>query len=542
MLDLGLRAHPELAFTFRSHERPWFGTFGEIAERARQVAGGLRGAGVGPGDVLAFQTPNWMEGAVTFYAGALLGAVIVPIVHIYGAKELRYILRQTRVRTLVIASRFGGVDFLANLAEAAPDADALEQVFVVGAGAATRSPGPASWEWHRFEELAEAEPVVGPAEVSADAPVLVGYTSGTTADPKGVIHSHNTALAETRQLISRMPLDTRPPLMAAPIGHAIGMLGGLLTPVLAGRPAHLMDHWDPAEVLATMAAEQLSVSGGVPYYLLSLLDHPDCTPVHHALIRSMGMGGAPVPSAVSDRAAGLGITLQRAYGSTEHPSITGSGSDDPVDKRAHTDGRALPGNELRLVDPAGGPVPVGQPGEIVSRGPDLCIGFTEPALLTSAFDADGWYHTGDIGVLDDDGYLTIVDRLKDVIIRGGENVSALEVEEVLLSLPGVSEVAVVAAPDARLGEHGCAFLRLAPGASPPDLADLQAHLRGCRSGPTQVARGAAGGGRPAPDAVGQGQEVRPARPAAGSGRTGVGAVLADRHSVNSVHLCSPRCD
>ena len=122
-------------------------------------------------------------------------------------------------------------------------------------------------------------------------------------------------------------------------------------------------------------------------------------------------------------------------------------------------------------------MPVGQPGEIVSRGPDLCIGFTEPALLTSAFDADGWYHTGDIGVLDDDGYLTIVDRLKDVIIRGGENVSALEVEEVLLSLPGVSEVAVVAAPDARLGEHGCAFLRLAPGASPPDLADLQAHLR-----------------------------------------------------------------
>ena len=474
VLDQHLRLRPDQVFTFRSAQRPWRGTYGQVADLARRVAGGLAAAGVGTGDVVAFQTPNWLEGAVTFYAGAFLGAVVVPVVHIYGAKELAYILRQTRVSTLVVADRFGPNDFLANLAAVAPDLDDLERVYVVGDGdPGVRAEHP---DWGDFDELAAADALERVAEVDPDGPALIGYTSGTTADPKGVIHSHNTALAEARQLTGIMPTGTPPALVAAPIGHAIGMLAGLLTPLLLGRPAHLMDHWDPDEVLATMTAEQLSISGGVPYFLLSLLDHPACTPDHHRLIPALGMGGAAVPSAVSDRAAGLGIRLLRAYGSTEQPSITGSTAADPVDKGGHTDGRPLPGNEIRLVDPSGLDVGVGVPGEIVSRGPDRCIGFTEPALVDVAFDADGWYRTGDIGVLDADGYLTIVDRLKDVIIRGGENVSALEVEELLMSLPGVVEVAVVAAPDERLGEHACAFLRLGPGAPAPELGDLQAHL------------------------------------------------------------------
>jgi acyl-CoA synthetase (AMP-forming)/AMP-acid ligase II len=179
--------------------------------------------------------------------------------------------------------------------------------------------------------------------------------------------------------------------------------------------------------------------------------------------------------AVSERAEALGILVTRAYGSTEHPSTTGSRSDAPRAKRNRTDGRALPGVELRLVDEGGREVGVGQPGEIVSRGPDLCAGYTDPAL-NDVFDADGWYRSGDVGILDADGYLTITDRLKDIIIRGGENVSAAEVEEILQRLPGVAEVAVVAAPDPRLGEHGCAFLRLLPGATAPDLACLRSHL------------------------------------------------------------------
>jgi acyl-CoA synthetase (AMP-forming)/AMP-acid ligase II len=168
----------------------------------------------------------------------------------------------------------------------------------------------------------------------------------------------------------------------------------------------------------------------------------------------------------------------RAYGSTEHPSITGSSYDDAADKRHTTDGRALVAVELRLVDEDGAPVPAGTPGEIWSRGPDLCAGYTDPALTAGAFDADGWYHTGDMGVLDADGFLTITDRLHDVIIRGGENLSAAEMEEAIAAMPAVAEVAVVAAPDERLGEHACAFVRLVPGADPIELGDVTRHLEG----------------------------------------------------------------
>jgi acyl-CoA synthetase (AMP-forming)/AMP-acid ligase II len=187
------------------------------------------------------------------------------------------------------------------------------------------------------------------------------------------------------------------------------------------------------------------------------------------------MGGSPIPVAVSERAERLGIAVTRNYGSTEHPSTTGSKWNDPREKRNRTDGRPLPGVELLLVDEDGREVSLGEPGEIRSRGPELCAGYTDPALNT-AFDAEGWYRSGDVGVLDDEGYLTITDRLKDIIIRGGENVSAAEVEELLQRLPGVAEVAVVAAPDPRLGEHGCAFFRVVPGAEAPDLPALRRHL------------------------------------------------------------------
>jgi acyl-CoA synthetase (AMP-forming)/AMP-acid ligase II len=169
-----------------------------------------------------------------------------------------------------------------------------------------------------------------------------------------------------------------------------------------------------------------------------------------------------VPAAVADRATKLGISIVRMYGSTEHPSITGSTHDDPLDKRAGTDGHPLDGCEIRLA----------ADGEIQSRGPDCFAGYTDEALTARVFDDEGWYHTGDIGVLDDDGYLQITDRKSDVIIRGGENISAAEVEDVLLRIPGVLECAVVAAPDERLGEHACAFVR----GEAPTLDDVRAAM------------------------------------------------------------------
>jgi len=228
-------------------------------------------------------------------------------------------------------------------------------------------------------------------------------------------------------------------------------------------------------VLDAMLEADLTSGAGSSYFLTSLLDAPGFGPEHAALMRWVGLGGSPVPVAVSERAEALGIAVTRNYGSTEHPSTTGSTADAPREKRHRTDGHALPGVELRLVDGEGREVGLGEPGEIWSRGPDLCAGYTNPAL-DGAFDAEGWYRTGDVGILDAEGYLTITDRMKDIIIRGGENVSAAEVEELVQRMPGVAEVAVVAAPDPRLGEHGCAFVRVLADAAAPDLPALRRHL------------------------------------------------------------------
>jgi acyl-CoA synthetase (AMP-forming)/AMP-acid ligase II len=218
------------------------------------------------------------------------------------------------------------------------------------------------------------------------------------------------------------------------------------------------------------------MGGGATIFLTSLLDHPSFGPQHVALIQSVGLGGSPVPAAVAERAEAIGIKVTRAYGSTEHPSITGATPDEPQAKRNRTDGHALEGVELRLVGEDGRDVAAGEPGEIWSRGPDLFAGYTDPALTAHAVTRDGWYRTGDVGVLDADGYLTITDRLSDVIIRGGLNLSPAEIEEALMRMPAVAECAVVATPDERLGERACGVLRLRPGAPAPDLAAVQAHL------------------------------------------------------------------
>jgi acyl-CoA synthetase (AMP-forming)/AMP-acid ligase II len=302
------------------------------------------------------------------------------------------------------------------------------------------------------------------------------FTSGTTADPKGVVHTHRTLGCEVRQLAGHQSERDRPNLTGAPVGHAIGMLAGLLCPLYSGRPLYLIDGWDPPTVLDAMVEEDIGAGSGSTYFFTSLLDSPGFGPQHMELMRFIGLGGSPIPNAVADRADELGISLVRSYGCTEHPSVTGSQHSDPKEKRIHTDGCPLEWVEVRTVDEDGHDVEVGQPGEILTRGPDRFAGYTDPALTEQSIDADGWFRTGDVGVLDSEGYLTITDRVKDIIIRGGENVSAAEVEQLLAHMAGVAEVAVVAAPDERLGEHGCAFFRMQPGVGAPDLEAVRAHL------------------------------------------------------------------
>jgi len=474
LLAAGLGEAASHPFTVRSDRMPYRGTFADVDALARRVAAGMRARGVGPGDVVAFQLPNWLEAAATFYAITYLGAVVVPIVHFYGPKEVGYILRKTRVKALVTADRFGHQDFLRNLANLRETLPDLEWVAVVGDRSAADPRDLA------FADLVAGAPLDDIPRVDPGTPALVAYTSGTTSDPKGVVHSHRTINAEIQQL-SAMQSDRAGPAMitGAPVGHGIGMLAALLIPVFRRGEIHLIDVWDPARVLQAMLDDGLSAGQGSTFFLTSLLDHPDYDRERHVpLMPFVGLGGSAVPAAVGERCAAMGIEIARSFGSTEHPSITGSTPDVPHEKRVNTDGRPLPGVEIRLVDDDGKDVEIGTPGEIWSRGPELFTGYTDAAATTAAFSSDGWFMTGDIGVLDDDGYLAITDRKKDIIIRGGENVSAQEIEELLVRMPDVAEVAVVAAPDARLGEVACAFFRMQPGRPAPELADLRSYLDG----------------------------------------------------------------
>lgn len=466
LVDRSLRGAPEATVHIWSETRPWHGAYSDVHAESLRLVSALRGAGLEPGDVVAFQLPNWREAVCAFYGLAMGGYVLVPVVHIYGPKEVRFILEQSGARAYISADRYAHVDYLDIVDGAgARELRDLDLHVVAGSTDASTSRRVRRVGWDAVDASAPASDLAG---AEPDDVCVLAYTSGTTSEPKGVMHSHRTLLAE---LLHMRPWITpgSPNLMGSPVTHATGMLGAVLAPVAMGQDIHLIDRWDAGRVLDIMLEADVGAGTGASVFLASLLDHPDFSPEHAKRARRIGLGGAPVPVVLGERAASHGISIVRAYGSTEHPSVTGCSFDDPAEKRHGTDGAPLTGVEIRLLDDDGAQVSAGEPGEIWSRGPDLCVGYTDPALTEEAFDQEGWYRSGDMGVLDPDGYLTITDRLKDIIIRGGENLSAAEIEEAIAALPEIAEVAVVAAPDARLGEHACAFVRLAPAVAPIDL-------------------------------------------------------------------------
>ncbi len=461
MVAEGLATLGHVGFRVHSAERPWEGTFADVDGAARALAASLASRGVGPGDVVVFQLPNWVEAAITFWAAAYLGAVVVPVVHFYGPKEMGYILEVIRPDVVITADRFGPTDYL-EIHEELLMRLPVPLWLVVGRTRSEQLPPTAC----PFESLLDGPALAAPTPADPAGPAIVAFTSGTTRDPKGVVHTHRTIGFETRQLEQLFPRGGPPDITGAPVGHFIGMLNAFLVPLLRRRPVNLVDVWNPGTVLRLMLEDRLGVSGGATYFLTSLLDHPDFTPEHLALMPFAGLGGSTVPVAVMERATRLGIAAFRSYGSTEHPSITGCHLSDPESKRITTDGRPLAGVEIEF----------SEDGEILSRGPDCFLGYTDHELTTGAFDDSGWYHTGDIGVIDEEGYLTITDRISDVIIRGGENVSAPEVEDVMLGMDALAEVSVVAAPDERLGERVAAVVRLRPGREAPSLDQVRSHL------------------------------------------------------------------
>lgn len=424
-------------------------TLEQMHKQAERLARGFSRLGLGKGDVLAIQLPNTLENAIAHLAAARLGIVVLPIVSIYGAKELNFILEDAGARALVLS---GTTDAhrTARLLSSLECAD-VEHFIICG-----QTPNQTGIS--RLEELLEGEgDIPDPAKVNPSDIALILYTSGTTSLPKGVLHSHESLLAEFFAQTDQGKDQVGIVLSPWPPGHIAGTIG-LLGHSLLGRDSVIMQRWDAnaaAQLIENYRVEQTS---GTPLHLMGILDAASTGGYDLSSLKRFITGATTVPETIVAAAIARDISAVRSYGSTEFPTATQSNTDDPLEKRLKTDGRPMPGCDIRIVDEDLNDLPIGSDGEILIRGPERAISYTDPFRTAEAFLDDGWFRTGDIGRLDAEGFMTVTDRKKDIIIRGGENISSLEVEDLILQIPGVQEVAAIAAPHERLGETVCAVI------------------------------------------------------------------------------------
>jgi len=436
---------PEVPFIAVSDFNPAEDSLSNIVRDGRRMGTRLAKMGTIPGDIIGVMLPNWREWMVACVATQQAGAVMLPIVTIYGAKELGFILRQSRAKMLLTPDHWRGTDY-AELVASAGDLPDLRHHIRLG---------------DEFNALAAAVEIAGPAERQPNDLALLVYTSGTTADPKGVMHSSKTILAElAAQEASRADIANETILTPWPPGHVAGALS-LLRFLAYGVPIVAMDQWNAEKAAELIDRHKVTTSSGTPFHLSGIVEAADASGHDLSSLRNYIVGAAPVPSTLVERCLSQQLAVYHCYGSSEHPTVTSGTAQDPLAKQLHTEGRAIGACEMRFVDDDGNDMAEGKDGEICTRGPELFMGYFDEVLNADAFLPGGWYRTGDIGRLDADGYLLITDRKKDIIIRGGENISSKEVEGIMLRHPAVADVAVVAAPDERMGEvvRACVVLR-----------------------------------------------------------------------------------
>jgi acyl-CoA synthetase (AMP-forming)/AMP-acid ligase II len=463
--EAGATEHASVPVTFVVGDSACSPTVGDVRGRALALAASLGRLGVSAGDAVAVQLTNRVECAIAYQAVLLCGAVLVPIVHIYGVSEVAFIVDQSRAKVLIMPERHRSIVYSERLQELSR-IDSLQHVVMLDA-----EPGRGYWAWSQLDAPAGEyrRPVV-----DADDVCLLVYTSGTTSVPKGVQHNHNTVLAEQKSmpaLLAGKPDDVS--LVTFPPGHIAGV-GSMLRPLMNGQRTVFTDGWDPALAVEVVYRFGVTCTAGAPFHLAGILDLGD-TGHKLASLREFLVGAAPVAEELGRRAAQAGISTFRSYGSTEHPTVTGEHEGELEWARLSTDGKPLLGSAVRIVGTDGADCPTGVDGEVVVRGPDQFIGYQDPALDGDAFTADGWFRTGDLGHLDAQGRLTITDRIKDVIIRGGETISSGQVEEVLNGHPAVADGVAVAAPHPRYGDVVAAVVVLKPGHE-LDLGELRAYF------------------------------------------------------------------
>ncbi|TDN59180.1 AMP-binding protein [Paraburkholderia sp. BL10I2N1] len=466
LLSRAAQANPATRMHFHTEEGVTSVTTLELTRHAARLARGLRAVGLRRGDAIAMQLPTQRETAVLYLAALEIGAVLVPVVHIYGPAEVRFILKQSRARFLCVPERWRGIDFLERV-EALGSLPDLERVIVVGDST------PQNGITLRAVEALSLDRKIN-VDASPPQPqdvCLLLYTSGTTAAPKGVQHTHQTVGAEWS-----IPFidGSGPYLTPFPAGHIAGF-NFLLRPFVTATDMVFMDRWDAPLAVELIEHYRVRLSGGTPFHLQGLLEAARHSGRDLSSLATYGLGGTgvtPEHVALADRA---GFAGTRAYGLTEHSTVSTGWCDSPFTERACTDGRVQPGSQVRIVDELDRDLATGSEGEILTKGPELFVGYTDPSLSTNAFTPDGWFRTGDIGKLDAANCLTITDRKKDIVIRGGENISSQEVERVLATHNAIRDVAVVAQRDSRYGEKVCAVVVLQKG-STLDLATVQRHF------------------------------------------------------------------
>jgi cyclohexanecarboxylate-CoA ligase len=445
-------------------------TYSELERLADRAASSLLRLGVGRGDVVTVQLPNWWEFVVTAFACSKIGAVMNPVMPILRERELLYILNFCQAKVFVVPKSYRGFDYAAMAQGMRSDLPHLKHVIVAD--------GEGETGFERMLLSSEAGKV--PAGLRPDDMAVLMFTSGTTGEPKGVMHTSNSLIACCKALSGRFGLDSSDVLLvASPVGHMTGYAAIVLLSVYLGGTMILQDVWEAKRGVGLMAREGVTYTAASTPFLGDICEAVKAGAPQPKSLRSFLCGGAPIPSVLIERAAGeLGLKVCSLWGMTEVLSGTLTEPARAAEKSASTDGRSLEGMDIRIADSEGRPAKTGESGRLLVRGAQMFKGYYKrPELPT--FDGDGWFDSGDLAYMDKDGYIRISGRMKDILIRGGENVPVVEIENLLYKHPAVSAVAVVGFPDARLGERGCAFIVPRAG-STIDLAAVQAYLRDAR--------------------------------------------------------------
>ncbi|EEY7641445.1 medium-chain fatty-acid--CoA ligase [Escherichia coli] len=448
------RAMPDKIAVVDNHGASY--TYSALDHAASCLANWMLAKGIESGDRIAFQLPGWCEFTVIYLACLKIGAVSVPLLPSWREAELVWVLNKCQAKMFFAPTLFKQtrpVDLILPLQNQLPQ---LQQIVGVDKLA------PATSSLSLSQIIADNTPLTTAITTHGDELAAVLFTSGTEGLPKGVMLTHNNILASERAYCARLNLTWQDVfMMPAPLGHATGFLHGVTAPFLIGARSVLLDIFTPDACLALLEQQRCTCMLGATPFVYDLLNVLEKQPADLSALRFFLCGGTTIPKKVARECQQLGIKLLSVYGSTESSPHAVVNLDDPLSRFMHTDGYAAAGVEIKVIDDARKTLPPGCEGEEASRGPNVFMGyFDEPELTARALDEEGWYYSGDLCRMDEAGYIKITGRKKDIIVRGGENISSREVEDILLQHPKIHDACVVAMPDERLGERSCAYVVL----------------------------------------------------------------------------------